>query len=204
MSCSSPPEPSSAMAFNLDDDEIGCIIFGDLVSIEEGDPVIRPGASSRSWPVTPSRARRRRSWSVLIDEIGGHPIGTRNATSRCRCPMVSAPARQGTVPLHGHHGDRRDDRPSAGRTAPADHRRSVRRGRPPSPSTRSSPRSSTGETDQAEVHLRRDRPEGVDRAEVVDSARAGRASSSTTEREQLNLAPFEYVPLYAGADELTG
>jgi F-type H+/Na+-transporting ATPase subunit alpha len=31
------------MAFNLDEDEIGCIIFGDSASIEEGDPVTQTG-----------------------------------------------------------------------------------------------------------------------------------------------------------------
>src|SRR5204863_9898602 len=31
------------VAFNLDEDEIGCIIFGDASSIEEGDPVKQTG-----------------------------------------------------------------------------------------------------------------------------------------------------------------
>jgi F-type H+-transporting ATPase subunit alpha len=31
------------MAFNLDEDEIGCIVFGDSASIEEGDPVTQTG-----------------------------------------------------------------------------------------------------------------------------------------------------------------
>ncbi|MET0802170.1 MAG: F0F1 ATP synthase subunit alpha, partial [Actinomycetota bacterium] len=31
------------MAFNLDEDEIGCIIFGDSAGIEEGDPVTQTG-----------------------------------------------------------------------------------------------------------------------------------------------------------------
>src|SRR5436309_2115808 len=37
------PDDLLGVAFNLDEDEIGCIIFGDASSIEEGDPVKQTG-----------------------------------------------------------------------------------------------------------------------------------------------------------------
>jgi F-type H+/Na+-transporting ATPase subunit alpha len=37
------PDGLIGLAFNLDEDEIGCIIFGDATSIEEGDPVKQTG-----------------------------------------------------------------------------------------------------------------------------------------------------------------
>jgi F-type H+/Na+-transporting ATPase subunit alpha len=37
------PDDLLGVAFNLDEDEIGCIIFGDATSIEEGDPVKQTG-----------------------------------------------------------------------------------------------------------------------------------------------------------------
>ena len=110
------------LAFNLDEDEIGCIILGESAHIEEGDPVKQTGRIL-SIPVGDGFLGR------VVDALG-RPIDGKGADRRrasdanleVQAPnVVDAPAGEGTA-VHGHHRDRRDDGDRA-RSAPADHRR---------------------------------------------------------------------------------
>ena len=109
------------VAFNLDEDEIGCIIFGEAADIEEGDPVKQTGRIL-SVPVGDGFLGR------VVDALG-RPLDGKGAIAEDRDPEPRAPgAERGVAPagegaaLHRDHRDRRDDRDRP-RPAPADHRR---------------------------------------------------------------------------------
>ncbi len=72
------------MAFNLDEDEIGCIVFGDAAQIEEGDPVKQTGTH----PLDPRRRRvprpGRRRRSAVRSTTRARSRRRTPATSRCR------------------------------------------------------------------------------------------------------------------------
>ena len=81
------------LAFNLDEDEIGCVILGESAHIEEGDPVKQTGhdpvdAGRRRVPRP--RRRRARAGPSTTRERSPAP---RRGTSRCRPPTSSAASR---------------------------------------------------------------------------------------------------------------
>jgi len=71
------------VAFNLDEDEIGCIILGESEHIEEGDLVKQTGRSSRSRSGTGSSAGSS-TRSAIRSTARGRSRRTRGATWRCR------------------------------------------------------------------------------------------------------------------------
>ena len=149
------------VAFNLDETEIGCIIFGEAAGIEEGDPVKQTGRIL-SVPVGDAFLGRvvdglwapdRRQG---LDRCRGRAcVGTAGAKRRV------APGGQGTA-VHRHHRDRRDDRDRPG-AAPAVDRR------PPDGQDRCrarhdhQPEAVLGDRRGGALHLRGDRPEGLHR-----------------------------------------
>ena len=154
------PSKLLGVAFNLDEAEIGCIIFGEAANIEEGDPVKQTGrdpvgARRRGVPRPGRRCPRAPDRRQGRHHRGGRP------TLELQAPnVVVAPAGEGAA-LHRHHGDRRDDRDRS-RPAPADHRR------PPDRQDRRrarhdhQPEAVLGDRAGRALHLRRDRPEGLD------------------------------------------
>ena len=150
------------MAFNLDEDEIGCIILGESAEIEEGDPVKQTGRIL-SVPVGDGFLGR------VVDALGppARRQGRRSESEETRNLEVQAPNVVSRQPVKepmytGIIGDRRDDGDRAG-AAPAHHRRPAdgqdgRRARRDHRAARA-----LGHRPRGEVHLRRDRAEGLDR-----------------------------------------
>jgi F0F1-type ATP synthase alpha subunit len=124
--------------FNLEEDSIGAVVFGDYLTIKEGDSVkstgrlleVPVGEAVIGRVVNPlgPADRRRAADRVERDAQDGH----RRARHR------RAPAGEGAAPDR-HQGDRLDD-PDRPRAARADHRRPQDRQERRSRSTRSLPR----------------------------------------------------------------
>ena len=103
-SCSSSPAACSASAFNLDEAEIGCIIFGDAAHIEEGDPVKQTG---RILSVPVGDGFLGRVVDALGRPIDGKgpipPRTTRRSSSRrptsCRAKAVKEPLYTGITAI---------------------------------------------------------------------------------------------------------
>ena len=166
------------LAFNLEEDNVGAALFGEWQHVEGG----------RARPPDRQRRRPSRSATALLGRVVdplGNPLdgqGPIDAAEHAPARVEGAgrhpaPAGEGAAP-DGDQGDRLDDerRP---RPARADHRRPLDRqdrdrGRhDPEPARPG-----------REVHLRRDRPEGLDgRAGVRAAARgAGRCSTRRSSR----------------------
>ena len=149
------------LAFNLDVDEIGCIILGESDKIEEGDAVKQTG-TILSMPVGDGFLGR------VVDALG-RPLDDKGPIPVDRAPQPGgagaerrlAAAGEGAA-LHRHLGDRRHDGHRA-RPAPAAHRR------PPDRQDRGRgrrdhrPARALGHRPRGEVHLRGHRSEGVHR-----------------------------------------
>ena len=157
------------IAFNLEEDNVGVALFGEWEQVKEGEPVRRTGSVAQ-------RPRRRRACSAASSTRSGSPLdgGRRDRDDRAPPARVQgagrrrAPAGEGAAPDR-HQGDRLDDerRP---RPARADHRRP--RHRQDRDRDRHDPQPARHGRD---LHLRRDRPEGLDRrAGVRAPARRGR------------------------------
>ncbi len=144
------------LAFNLEEDQVGVALFGEWEKVGEGEPVRRTGTVA-SVPVGDGSARPRRrparqpARRARPDRVGREPPARVQGAGRHRAPAGEGAAR------HRHQGDRLDD-PHRPRTARADHRRPLHRqdGHPdrhdPQPARHG-----------RALHLRRHRPEGVDR-----------------------------------------
>ena len=96
------------LAFNLDEDEIGCIILGESRQIEEGDAVKQTG-KILSMPVGDGFLGR------VVDALGrpldgkGPIASDERRNLEVQAPnVVSPPAGEGAA-LHRHHRHRRDD-----------------------------------------------------------------------------------------------
>ena len=156
------------LAFNLEEDNVGVALFGEWDKIKEGDPVRRTGKVA-SVPVGEALLGR------VVDPLGNPLDGQgpieadRDAPARVEgAGRDRAPAGEGAAPDRDQ-GDRLDDerRP---RPARADHRRPL--DRQDRDRDRHDPEPARP---GREVHLRRDRPEGLDRrAGVRAAARGGR------------------------------
>ena len=139
----------------------------------------RPGHADRPHPVDPRRRRvprprRRRPRRARSTARARSPSEDDAQPRGAGAERRRAPAGEG-ADVHGHHRDRRDDGDRA-RPAPADHRR------PPDGEDRRRarhdhrPEAVLGHRPGREVHLRRDRSEGIDRG------RGGRDASGRTAR----------------------
>ena len=182
------------LAFNLEEDNVGVALFGQWDKIKEGDPCAAPARSPRS------RSARRCS-------AASSTRSATRSTARARSTRTSAPARvegagrdrapagEGAAPDRDQ-GDRLDDerRP---RPARADHRRPLDRqdgdrGRhDPEPARPG-----------REVHLRRDRPEGLDgRRRCYERLREAGAMAYTTivTAPAHEAAPIKWMAPFAGA-----
>ena len=145
----------TGIAFNLEEDNVGCPLFGDWELVTEGEPVKRTGKvvehPRRRRPRRPRRQpARRAARRARADQDGRDPPARVQGAGR-----RAAPAR-GRARPDRHQGDRLDD-PDRPRPARADHRRPLDRqdGAPhrhdPEP-----------ERPGRDLRLRRHRPEGLD------------------------------------------
>ena len=179
-SCSSSRAATLGLALNLDEDSIGAVVLGEADQVEEGHAV---KATGRILSVPVGDALIGRVVNALGQPIDGkgpiaseRPAPPRGAGARHRRPQARARAA-----ADRHQGHRRHDadRP---RPARADHRR---------PQDRQDHRRHRHDPQPArpgrEVHLRRDRPEGLvgradRRAPSRSTARWSTRSSSTRPR----------------------
>ena len=156
----------TGLAFNLEEDNVGAALFGKWEHVKEGEPVRRTGRVV-SVPVGEALIGR------IVDPLGNPLDGqgpvetTETAPARVQgAGRDRAPAGEGAAPDR-HQGDRLDDQRRP-RPARADHRRPLdRQDRDP---RRHDPQPARPGHD---LHLRRDRPEGLD-------GRAGRTSGCAT------------------------
>ena len=166
------------LAFNLDEDEIGCIILGESADIEEGDPVKQTG-TILSMPVGDGFLGR------VVDALGRPidgkgPIASRRrrGTSRCRPPNVVSrqpvkePLYTGITAIDAMTAIGRGQRQliigdrQTGKTAVA-------------VDAIIAQREYWGTDEPGEVHLRRHRAEGLDRGRGRRDAARERARSNT-------------------------
>ena len=146
----------TGLAFNLEEDNVGCALFGEWDLIKEGDSAKRTGRVA-SVPVGEALIGR------IVDPLGnpldgGPPIETDERLAlEIKAPGVDRPPAGQGAASDRHQGDRRDDerRP---RPARADHRR-------PLDGQDGDPRRHDPEPARPgrDLHLRRDRAEGLDR-----------------------------------------
>ena len=146
----------SGMVLNLEEDNVGAVLFGDPQAIQRRrrGQAHRPNrrSSGRRRPARPRRQRARPA-----DRRQGSDQDDRDAPHRDQgARHHPAPAGQGAAPDR-HQGDRRDA-PDRARTARADHRR------PPDRQDRDRDRHDhqSARAERA-LHLRRDRAEALDR-----------------------------------------
>ena len=166
------PHDVAGIAMNLEEDQVGAVLLGDVTEIKEGDEVRRTG---RIMSVPVGEALIGRVVNALGQPIDGKgPIHTTAVQSH------GAPgARRGRPPAgeradaDRHQGHRRHDshRP---RPARADHRR------PPDRQDRHRARHHhQPEGRRRDLHLRRHRPEALHRGAGGEDARRSRAPWST-------------------------
>ncbi len=115
------PHGVFGMVLNLEEDNVGCILFGESSEIKEGDTVKRTGRVA-SMPVGEADARTRGQSARPADrrprpDQGREAHAHRTEGARCH----PAPAREGTA-ADRHQGRGRHD-PDRPRAARADHRR---------------------------------------------------------------------------------
>ena len=163
------------IALNLDTREIGVVILGDFEGIEEGQSVRRTG-EILSVPVGDDFMGR-------VDRPARHPDRRprRHRVRGAPRPRDPGAGRDG-APVgvradgHRHQGDRLDD-PDRPRPAPADHRRPLDRQDHDRDRHDHQPEAElgVGRPGQAgPLHLRRDRPEGLDHRRGARRPRGGR------------------------------
>ena len=184
----------TGLALNLEEDNVACVLFGEWDQIKEGDTVRRTG-EVMAIPVGEQLIGR------VVDPLGqAIDGGPAIETDETRPMEFKAPGVVDRQPVSepvqtGHQGHRLDD-PDRPRPARADHRRphhrqdrDLRR-HDPEP-----------EGPGPDLHLRRDRPEGVDgaRGRGARCASAGAmdytiiVAASATE-----AAPIKFMAPYAG------
>ena len=162
----------TALALNLEEDNIGAVVLGDYLQLKEGDEVRRTSRVLEV-PVGPEMVGR------VVDALG-RPIDgqgdiptklTRKVESEAPGIIVRQPVKE---PLQtGHQGHRLDD-PDRPRTARAHHRRPRHR-----QDRRRDRYDHQSEGPGRLLRLRRDRSEGVDR-------RVGRAAPEGSGRDGLH------------------
>ena len=176
-----PANKITALALNLEEDNIGAVILGDYLQLKEGDEVRRTVARARS--AGRSGARSAASSIALGRPIDG--LGDINATHDAQGRIAGAghhrpPAREGAA-ADRHQGHRLDD-PDRPRPARADHRRPRHR--------------QDGHRDRHDhqpegpgrhLRLRRHRPEGVDGRVGRRAAEAGRRDGVHDRRRRLRV-----------------
>ena len=182
------------LALNLDEDSIGAVVLGTVDEIEEGQSVKATGRIL-SVPVGDALVGRVVNALGLPDrrqgpDRVGHVAPPRGAGARHRRPPAGARAA-----ADRHQGHRRDDarRPGSARAhhrRPQDRQDHGRDRHDPEP-----------EGSGREVHLRRDRPEGLDgRADRRDPRRPQGAMEYTVvvNAPAADEAVFKYLAPYAG------
>ena len=148
------------LAFNLDEDEIGCILFGEGSGIEEGDPVKQTG-TVLSVPVGDGfLGRVVDGLGRPLDDLGPDPAEATRALELQAPNVVSRqpvkePLYTGITAIDSMTAIGRGQR-AADHRRPAD-RQDRRRARHDH-----QPEAVLGDAAGREVHLRRDRAEGVD------------------------------------------
>ena len=180
--------------FNLEEDSIGAVIFGDYLNIKEGDSVKTTG---RLLEVPVGDAVIGRVVNPLGQPLDGGPAiqSQRNPQAGHRRPRHRrAPARQ-RAPADRHQGDRQHD-PHRPRPARADHRR------PQDRQDRHRPRHHhQSKRHRREMLLRRRRPEGIVRRPGRGySCKSHGAMEYTTVvvAGAADPAPLQYIAPYAG------
>ena len=157
----------SGIAMNLEEDQVGAVLLGEYQHIKEGEEVRRTG-TIMSVPVGEALIGR------VVDALG-HPIDGKgpiayrqDESDRTHRARRHRPAARQAAAADRHQGHRRhdSDRP---RPARADHRR------PPDRQDRHRARHHhQPEGRRRDLHLRRDRPEAVDRGAGGEDARRSR------------------------------
>ena len=151
------------LALNLDEDEIGVVVLGEFTGIEEGMEVTRTG-EVLSVPVGDGYLGR------VVDPLGNPIDGLGEIADRGPSRPRAAGARRHAAQVGAraaadrHQGHRRDD-PRRPRPAPAHHRRPPDRqdGHRDRHDHQPEGQLGVGRPEQAgPLHLRRDRPEGLD------------------------------------------
>ena len=163
------------IALNLDTREIGVVILGDFEGIEEGQSVRRTG-EILSVPVGDDfMGRVIDPLGTPIDGLGEIEAEERRALE-LQAPGVMAAPVGVRADGHRHQGDRLDD-PDRPRPAPADHRRPLDRQDHDRDRHDHQPEAELGVGRPGEagaLHLRRDRPEGLDHRRGARRPRGGR------------------------------
>jgi F-type H+-transporting ATPase subunit alpha len=185
---------------NLELDTVGCVLYGDATSIREGATARATGNSSRC-PSVPScsaasstRSATRSTVAQRSTRLGRQKVDIVAPGIAARQP-VKEPLQTGIKAVDAMIPDR--PRPARARSSAT-----ARPARPPSASTRSSTRSSTGAPRRVVVHLRRRRPEGLDRRRASSSTlpqeRRDGLHDRRRRRRRRTAAPLQYIAPYAG------
>ena len=186
----------TGLAFNLEEDNVGAALFGEWEQVEGG----RARQAHRHGRERPGRRRAR---SAASSTRSATRSTARAAIEADRAPAARvqgagrgpAPAGEGAA-ADRHQGDRLDD-PDRPRPARADHRRPRTTGKT-AILRRHDPQPARPGRD---LHLRRDRPEGVDRRAGV---RAGCRTTGAMEYTIIvaapaaEAAPIKWMAPYAG------
>ena len=165
------------MALNLEEETVGAVILGDYKQIKEGDQVKTTG-SVVEVPVGQALIGR------VVNPLGAPLDGKGPIAASGQAPGRAHRARRDQAQERryagpdGHQGDRRAD-PDRPRPARADHRR------PPDGQDRDRDRHDHQPEGQGPgLHLRRDRPEAVDRRQDGGRARAVRRDGAHHRRRR--------------------
>jgi F-type H+-transporting ATPase subunit alpha len=114
------PGGAIGIALNLEEDEVGCVVLGDISKLKEGDEVQTTG---RLLSVPVGKALLGRVVDALGNPVDGKgPIAAKETYPVEKIAPGIIVRKSVSQPLHRHHGDRLDD-PDRPRPARADHRR---------------------------------------------------------------------------------
>ena len=182
------------LALNLDEESIGAVVLGDARAIEEGQTV---KATGRILSVPVGDGLLGRVVNALGEPIDGR---ARSSTPSDRRMEIQAPGIIGRKPVH---------EPLQTGIKAIDAMTPIGRGqreliigdRKTGKTTVVHRHDPEPEGSGREVHLRRDRPEGLDRRATVGIARASTArwtTRSSSSAPASDPAPFKYLAPYAG------
>ena len=184
---------STGMALNLEEDNVGAVIFGEMRHRSaKATRSSAPAASLECRSATAARPRGRRARPA--DRRQGPDRHDRDAPRRAQGARRRRPPAGAGAAADRHQGDRRDD-PDRPRPARADHRR------PPDRQDRHRDRHDhQPEGQRRHLHLRRDRPEGSTVAQVVETLASAGAMDYTivVAATASDSAPLQYIAPYAG------
>ena len=166
------PHDVFGLALNLEEDGVGCVLMGESQAIREGDEVRRTGRILQV-PVGPALVGRVVERARPADRRQGPDRRRRQLPDRAHRPRRGAPPAGEGAGADRHQGDRLDD-PDRARPARADHRR------PPDRQDRDHRRHHhQPEGEGHDLHLRRDRPEALDRRAGRQDPRGLRRDGAT-------------------------